>query len=204
MTAVVGLGRLAAAERELAAFAATAAGAGAWEGRDRERAIAALDGLARQVNVVRGRLLLAHEEQGAWGGVSDRDFTDWRARTTGSGRGAARGELELARGLAQLPDVARAVEAGEVGMEHAKALARVWHHSSPAVKKALAGGEMASLLEDAARLSAPQLAKKANRRAAAIDAAQAQADHDTVLARRSLRSFRSGRGQAWGVLPHRN
>src|SRR5690625_3535943 len=161
--------------------------AGSWEASDRERVITDLDKLIQAASIARGKVLLAHERQGRWGSVSDRDFADWRARTTGAGRGVARGELELAKGLNELPEVAEAVEAGEVGIEHAKALTRVWHQSSPQVKKALADGEMSTLLTAAPSLSAPQLAQRAKRRAAAIDAAQAQADHETVMRRRKFR-----------------
>ncbi|HLS62710.1 MAG TPA: hypothetical protein VK060_05000, partial [Ruania sp.] len=81
-------------------------GAGGWPQAEREEAIGALDGLITELTLYRGQVLRCHEKAGAWGSVSDRDFADYRSRTTGTGRGVAMGEVALAEGLEQLPALA--------------------------------------------------------------------------------------------------
>src|SRR5690606_6945997 len=78
---------------------APGAGAGGWAVEDRERVIAELDATIRELTVYRGQVLVAHKQDGRWGSVRDRDFVDYRSRTTGTGRGAAAGDLQLAEGL---------------------------------------------------------------------------------------------------------
>ncbi|MEE6297186.1 hypothetical protein, partial [Georgenia wangjunii] len=68
---------------------APGASAVGWARAEREEVIGSLDAVIRDVTVYRGQVLLAHKEDGAWGSSRDRDFTDWRSRTTGTGRGAA-------------------------------------------------------------------------------------------------------------------
>ncbi|UNX53217.1 HNH endonuclease [Georgenia sp. TF02-10] len=142
-------------------------------------------------------MLLAHREDGGWGTGQDRDFADWRSRTTGGGRGAATGELVVAEGMAEIPALQDAVARGELGLEHAKALARVRQGASGPVKEALSGDVGAELVEKGKGLSAPDLAREARRVAAQIDAAAAQADFEAVWQRRSVTTRRSG-GAATG------
>ncbi|MEE6294687.1 HNH endonuclease signature motif containing protein [Georgenia wangjunii] len=157
--------------------------------------IGSLDTLIREATLYRGQLLLAHKEDGTWGTVRDRDFTDWRSRTTGTGRGAAAGELGLAEGLDAMPGLADAVQEGTITLEHAKTLTRLREHASAEVKDALAGELGTELLDLAADVPAPELAKAAKTRAAAIDAAAAQADFDAVHARRSFTVRRQAGGR---------
>jgi len=181
---------------------ADATGARSWQHTEREEVIGGLDALIRDLTVYRGRVLLAHKEDGRWGSARDRDFVDWRARTTGAGRGSATGEIAVAAGLDAMPDVARAVDNGALNIEHARALARVREGASDEVKQALDSGGAADLVEHAKskNLSAPELAKEARRRAARIDAEAAQQSFDATWRRRSVtfgRSAGGGRSGRW-------
>lgn len=181
---------------------ADATGARAWQHTEREGVISGLDAVIRDLTVYRGRVLLAHKEDGRWGSARDRDFVDWRARTTGAGRGSASGEIAVAAGLDAMPDVARAVDTGALDIEHARAMARVRDGASEEVKKALDSGVAADLVEHAKskNLSAPELAKEARRRAAQIDAEAAQETFDATWRRRSVtfgRSAGGGRSGRW-------
>ncbi|MEE6274343.1 DUF222 domain-containing protein, partial [Georgenia sp. MJ206] len=175
--------------------AAPGASAVGWARTEREEVIGSLDAIVRDATVYRGQVLLAHKEDGAWGTARDRDFTDWRSRTTGTGRGAAAGELGLAEGLDAMPGVADAVQDGTITLEHARTLTRLREHASTEVKDALAGDLGTELLNLAATVPAPELAKTARTRAAAIDAAAAQASFDAVRARRSFTVRRQGGGR---------
>ena len=163
-------------------------GAGGWTREKREAVVAELDAAIQELTVYRGQVLLAHREDGRWGAVQDRDFADYRSRSTGIGRGAALGDLNLAEGLEAMPAVAEAVERGEVTLEHARALARLREKASPEVQGALADGGLDTLLERATRrgLTAPELGKEARAWAATVDANAAQAEFDAVRRRRSL------------------
>ena len=164
-----------------------AAEAGSWSNQLRDEAITSLDTAIRELTVYRGQLLLAHRDEGHWGSAGDRDFPDWRGRQTGTGRGAAIGELRLAEGLAEMPAVATAVERGHLSLEHAKTLDRLRRQASPEVERALTNGALDEFIATAADgLSAPQLDRHAKAWAARIDARAAQEDFDTVRERRSL------------------
>lgn len=170
-----------------------------WEHRERESVISGLDAAIQSLTIYRGQVLLAHKEDGRWGTALDRDFADWRARSTGAGRGSAVGELQVAEGLQAMPEVADAVADGDVTLEHARALARLRATASEEVKAALEGGAGADLLEKARSLSAPELAREAKKVAASIDARAAQERYDAVWRRRSVTTRRSagGRTGAW-------
>ena len=177
-------------------------GARAWEPAERESAIAALDVVIQELTVYRGRVLVAHKEDGRWGSSRDRDYVDWRARMTGAGRGTAAGELTVAEGLDAMPEVARAVDSGALSIEHARALARLRADASDEVKEALDDGVTAELVEHAKRkkLTAPELAKEARRHAARIDAQAAQESYDSTWRRRSVtfgRAAGGGRSGQW-------
>ncbi|WP_345045472.1 HNH endonuclease [Georgenia daeguensis] len=177
-------------------------GARAWEPAERESAIVVLDAVIRELTVYRGRVLVAHKEDGRWGSARDRDYVDWRARTTGTGRGTAAGELVVAEGLEAMPEVARAVDSGALSIEHARALARLRADASEEVKQALDDGVTAELVEHAKRrkLTAPELAKEARRHAASIDAQAAQESFDATWRRRSVtfgKAAGGGRSGHW-------
>jgi len=187
-----------------AAVAVLAAGAPAtaaheWGHGEREGVITALDAVIKDVTLYRGTVLLAHRQDGRWGSARDRDYADWRARTTGAGRGAALGELQVAEGLQAMPEVATAVAAGDLTLEHAKALARLRAGASDEVKKALDAGMAADLATKGKDLTAPELAKTAKKAAATIDARAAQDSFEATWRRRSVTTARTGgaRTGAW-------
>lgn len=163
-----------------------------WPHADRETVIAALDGLVQDLTLYRGKVLLAHRDDGRWGTARDRDFQDWRSRTTGSGRGAAIGELQVAEGLEAMPEVDAAVAAGALTLEHAKALSRIRAGASDEVKEALTNGMAAELVERGKKLTAPELAKAAKKVAATIDARAAQESFEATWRRRSVITGRTG------------
>ncbi|WP_413449902.1 DUF222 domain-containing protein [Georgenia phoenicis] len=162
--------------------------AGSWANETRESVIASLDAAIQELTVYRGQVLLAHREQGRWASVRDRDFADWRSRKTGTGRGSAVGDVQLAQGLAEMPAVAEAVERGELNLEHARTLTRLRDKASTEVQAALDAGGLDDLVTRATRgqLSAPELAKQARAWSATIDSAAAQAEFDAARRRRSL------------------
>lgn len=157
-----------------------------WDHGERQTVIAGLDKLIQELTVYRGHVLLAHRKDGRWGTSHDRDFADWRARETGTGRGPALGELELAEGLDTMPQVAEAVGRGELNIEHAKALSKLRSKASPEVREALDKGGVGELVDLGKRLSAPELNKHARKWAAEVDAAAAQKEFDSVRRRRTL------------------
>ena len=174
-------------------------GAAGWEHGAREAVISGLDAAIQSLTLYRGQVLLAHKDDGRWGTALDRDFADWRARSTGAGRGPAVGELQIAEGLQAMPEVADAVAGGDLTLEHARALTRLRATASEEVKAALEAGAGADLLEKAKSLSAPELAREAKKVAATIDAHAAQDRYDAVWRRRSVTTHRSagGRAGAW-------
>ncbi|WP_448071575.1 hypothetical protein [Georgenia yuyongxinii] len=147
------LGAVRAAVRRLTA-GAPSSGLG-WGHAEREDVIAGLDGAIQALTLYRGQLLVAHKEDGRWGTALDRDFADWRGRASGTGRGPAVGELQVAEGLHAMPEVADAVAGGELTLEHARALTRLRATGSAEVKAALEGGAAADLVAKGKRLSAP-------------------------------------------------
>nr|WP_226921331.1 HNH endonuclease signature motif containing protein [Georgenia subflava] len=172
--------------------------ANGWQHAEREAVIAVLDGLIQELTRYRGGVLLAHREDGRWGSARDRDFTDWRARTSGTGRGSAMGELMVAEGLEAMPEVAEAVDAGELTLEHAKALSRLRAGASAEVKEALENGAAGELIERAKAkdLTAPELAKAAKQVAATIDTQAAQDSFEATWRRRSLTTGKTAGGRS--------
>ncbi|GAA4285775.1 DUF222 domain-containing protein [Georgenia daeguensis] len=179
--------------------AAPDTGAREWPHADREIVITSLDRLIQDLTLYRGKVLLAHRDDGRWGTARDRDFQDWRSRTTGAGRGAAIGELQVAEGLEAMPEVDAAIAEGALTLEHAKTLARIRAGASEEVKEALANGMAAELVEKGKKLTAPELAKAAKKVAATIDARAAQESFEVTWRRRSVTTGRTGgaRTGAW-------
>ncbi|WP_193312955.1 HNH endonuclease signature motif containing protein [Georgenia subflava] len=169
-----------------------------WDHGERASVISGLDSLIQELTRYRGGVLLAHREDGRWGSARDRDFTDWRARTSGTGRGSAMGELMVAEGLEAMPEVAEAVDAGELTLEHAKALSRLRAGASQEVKAALENGAAGELIERAKAkdLTAPELAKAAKQVAATIDAQAAQDSFEATWRRRSLTTGKTAGGRS--------
>lgn len=166
---------------------APASTAHTWVFEDRSAVIAALDRLGDLVGVYRSHLLTAQKADRRWASEGDRSFEGHRGRTAGTGFGAARREMELAEGLSSLPQAARAVEDGDVGLAHAGVLTRLHARSSEPVRAALAAGGTDELLAAARRMDAAQFAKRADAWAAAQDADAAERAHRDVRRRRYCR-----------------
>jgi len=166
---------------------ASATFAPGWAFEERAGVIESLDRLTALVGVYRAGVLAAHKQDGRWAGSGDRSFEAFRGRTTRTGTGAARAEMELAEGLAALPQAAAAIEAGRVGLGHAEVLTRLRARSSQRVRDALDAGGAAELLAAAAQVDVPTFAKRAAAWAAARDADAAEASFAAVRARRYLR-----------------
>lgn len=177
-----------------AAERAPAADALSWSPREREDVITALDEITRRTAVYRGAVLVAHRRDGAWSASGDRDFHDWRGRTTQAGRGPARAELVAAEAMHEAPELARAVESGQATTEHAKTLGDVARDASDAVRRALADGGRDRLVEMAGNTSAPRFRTEVRRWAASVDATAAQRRHDALRARRSVVLRKDGGG----------
>lgn len=122
-----------------------------WSGRDRGRALRALDRLTGTLATVRAELLVAERAARTSVRPGDRDFESARARTTRTGLGEARREVQQADALVALPAVARAVRDGEVPLPHVDALARASAHAGEEARAALASAEIQQRLVGLAR-----------------------------------------------------
>jgi hypothetical protein len=140
---------------ELVARGAALASAGGrfegWSGRDRSRALRALDRLSGALATVRAGLLMAERTAQTSVRPGDRDFESARARATRTGLGEARREVQQAQALVALPAVARAVRDGEVPLPHVDALARASAHAGDRARAALASPEVQEHLVGLAR-----------------------------------------------------
>jgi hypothetical protein len=174
-----------------------------WSFEERASVIADLDRIVELATLYRARVVTAHRDDGRWARHGDRSFDAYRGRTSRAGTGAARAEVELAEGLAALPEAAQAVEDERVSMHHAEVLTRLRARSSAKVQHALEHGGAAELLAaaTAARMDAPTFARRAAAWAAARDAEDVERSFAAVRARRSLRLLdREGGGVISGFV----
>ena len=167
--------------------AAPSVHAESWPWEERAEAIAVLDRVSELIGVYRSALLSAHKEDGRWARRGDRSFEGYRGRTAHTGWGEARREMEVADGLRELPQAARAVEQGDVGLAHAGVLGRLHARASEPVRKALTEGGADELLEQARGMDAGTFAKRAQAWAAARDAAAVERSHAQARAARYCR-----------------
>ncbi len=116
-------------------------GCAGWTGRDRRRALAAMDVLAGVLATVRGSLVTAERAAQGGIGVGDRDFVAARARAGRTGLGEARREVRQAETLAEMPTVAGAVSGGRVPLPHLDALGRVAERAGERARAELARPE---------------------------------------------------------------
>ncbi len=145
------LGSLDALVERAAELASAGSGYERWSGRDRGRALRALDRLTGALATVRAGLLVAERAAQTSVRPGDRDFESARARTTRTGLGEARREVQQADALVALPAVARAVRDGEVPLPHVDALARASAHAGDRARAALASPEVQERLVGLAR-----------------------------------------------------
>jgi hypothetical protein len=167
--------------------AAPALHADSWEWHERSHVIKTLDRVSDLVGVYRSRLLAAHKADGRWASRGDRSFEGYRGRTAGTGFGPARREMELAEGLSDLPQAARAVEVGDVGLAHVGVLTRLHARASEQVKEAMVNGGVDELLAVAPTMDAAAFAKRADLWAAERDTEAVEKSHEQVRRRRYCR-----------------
>ena len=173
---------------------APAAGSHAWSWEDRSEAIRTLDRVVELLALYRSGLLCAHKADGRWARRGDRSFESYRGRTGRAGWGEARREMELADGLHELTQAARALEDGEVGLAHARVITRLTARASEPVQEALASGGADELLAAAKEMDAAAFAKRAEAWAAAHDTDAVERSHEQVRQARFCRVSSSGSG----------
>jgi hypothetical protein len=155
----------------------------------------ALRRAADRIGVVRARLLARIEEDGRWAGSgAARTFPEWVARRGGASVGTARREAALGRALERdVSATARAVERGEISLEHARVLTEV-AATSEARRAALASDRPdrneAYLLAQARRLGVDDFRRLVRRWAAAVDTAAHEAEQRAATERQYLRLVR--------------
>lgn len=178
----------------VAALTAAGRGASGLAPEVRRALLAELDRAATVVATVRGELLLAEREAGAWKARGDRSFAAWRGRTSREGARAAAAEERRADALAGMPALREAAVAGQVSLAHVDAVARTVATGSSAVREALARDEVqAEVTQLATRLDAGRFATALARLAARTDAAALERDHQAQHAGRFLHLAEIGR-----------
>ncbi len=85
--------------------------------------LVALDGLTNRLDAMRGRLAGAWDARQVWVAEGARSGASWLASHTEQSRGAASGQIRLARALRAMPVVEAACLSGELGTAKARLLA---------------------------------------------------------------------------------
>jgi hypothetical protein len=81
--------------------------------------------------------LSVEEASGDWALSGAKDVAAWRAQSTRAGFGAAKGELELASAVGEMPRLGDAVADGSMTLQHAQAVAREFNGASQAQRDVL-------------------------------------------------------------------
>ena len=137
---------------------------------------------------VRARLVVAERETEEWRSSGARSFEASRATSTRAGMGAAFREVRQAETLTSMPQLAEAVEAGQVPLAHVDALARTAATASPALATVLASPENETeVVRLAQQLDAPEFARAVTRLAATQDPAAVEDAHQAQRRGRYLR-----------------
>ncbi|WP_448060182.1 DUF222 domain-containing protein [Cellulomonas hominis] len=158
-----------------------------WEASARRAALRGLDQVMARLATVRARLLVAERDAGQWSGAGASSFAVWRGSSSGSGRGVAAREERQAEALVSMPTVAKATEAGEIGLAHVDVIARVAQDRSEKVRAAAATpAGQAELVDLASRQDASSFARAAARWAATQDADALERTHQAQRRERFL------------------
>ncbi len=175
---------LEAAARLLAGAAQDAA---AWSPETRGLVLAALDSASRSVAAAKSPLIVAEEASGAWRAPGVRSFGDARSRTTRTGTGTTRGEVQDAHAVTELDGGTEALAAGELTEAHVRRLRTAADKLPEGRRTELLTGDSAAHLLDLARTNdAPTFARKVEDLIAATSAKDTQDDHEKVRATRHL------------------
>ena len=109
----------------------TAADAGSWSVANRREVLdlvrAAIDGLG----TVRGAVLVAERDSQTWKGTGAGSFEGWVGTASREGKKAATKQVREAEQLDTVVEVTSAVTGGEIGLEHAKLIARLAAEGTP-------------------------------------------------------------------------
>ncbi len=169
------------------ALAGAARDAKSWPQQAQGEVVAALDEVGRLAAVAKAPLLAAQEAEGAWRGPGMKSFEDFRARTTRTGRGPARREVNTARTLQELEGGLEALESGAFTPVHAERLGSITDDLPEEHKQALLTGQGAQRVKKLAeRLDPTRFAKRVQDMVAALSAAQVEDAHQAARARRHL------------------
>ncbi|MDO9175284.1 MAG: DUF222 domain-containing protein [Actinomycetota bacterium] len=134
-----------------------------------------------RVRVLHARLVRAADNARVWQGTGSRDMADWLARQTKTSYGDASSRVRLGEALDQSPELADAVERGDVSAATAEAL-------HDAVTNPPANADMNDLI-DSVKGTGPRDAKAAAERFKDIHSAET--DEDAEERRHQRRSVRS-------------
>ncbi|WP_146900075.1 HNH endonuclease signature motif containing protein [Cellulomonas aerilata] len=181
--------------RSLERLAGAADEAGHWPSATRRSVLRRLDRAVDGLATVRGAVLVAERDSGAWQGAGDRSFEAWRGRTGRTGLRSAAAQVRQADQLQAVPTVAAAVASGRIRLEHAVAIGKVAGTGTPAQRDAVtspAGQER--LLAMADGMDAGTFATGVTRWAATLDPAALDRDHENQRAQRFLHVARTPAG----------
>jgi len=162
-------------------------GAASWAAQVQTEVLAALDETARVVTAAKAPVLAAHEAAGTWRSPGIGSFEQFRARSTRTGTGATRKELNAARTVTRLDGGLEALTAGTLTPVHAERLATITDKLPEPLQTTLLTGRHARKVTDlAGRLDAARFATQVENMAAALSAAQVEDAHQAARARRHL------------------
>ena len=157
------------------------------DGRAHAALLAEFDRAIGALTALRGELLVAARDSGAWQGSGDPSFEAWRGRTSRAGSRAAAAQVRQAQTATQMPLMRSAVQEGQVTVDHLDALSRVVSSAPPPVRQAMAAPDtQAELVLAARRLDASTFARSAARMAASLAPAAHERGHQLQRAARHL------------------
>ncbi|MDM7830856.1 HNH endonuclease signature motif containing protein [Cellulomonas edaphi] len=159
-----------------------------WSGPARREVLAQLARIAGVTATTKSRWLRAEREAGTTMRPGDPSFEAAHSRSSRSGLGAASREVRQADALGSMPDLAAAVDDGEVPLGHVEPIARALATASPDVEALLRSpGVQRRLVDLGRRLDAPTFARKVAGIVAEFSPGQLQRDHDAQRRARYLR-----------------
>ncbi len=160
-------------------------------GCERDRAYLAVEGEIRRLQVLQAAMLFEVQRSCSFVDDFHHNATCWVRAVTNSSRGTAIRKVQTARLLADLPGLAAAVAAGQVGDDQVGLLRRLY--SNDRCRDQLAGSEEL-LVECARTLTCREFALVCQRWQAHADPDGAHADHDASRHNRHVQSSPVGAG----------
>lgn len=149
--------------------------------QDRRGTLADVDEAIGKLQLVRTRLIAAEDASGDWVADGDKNLETWLGRSTRSGYGPAKSDVDMSRTLEDLPIVGNAFEAGTITVEHVKAASRQYTHASDDQRDALTSSQgQQDLVTKAQDKDAGRFNKQLARDLARVDAAKLERDRASV------------------------